>query len=109
MKEEYIIINKTAIQKRIEELKHQRELAGNLFEDREYNLNSISMELRILEQILSQSNPLIPEIEKAVEAGFYKGYNVGQNDAQSHPLALTIANNIHNDRQNYISQLKLDI
>lgn len=68
MSEEYIIINKTAIQKRIEELKYQRELAGNLFEDREYNLNHISMELRMLEQFLSQSSPLTPELEKVWNA-----------------------------------------
>ena len=91
MKNKYIIINKTAIQERIEELKHQRELAGNLFEDREYNLNSISMELRILEQILSQSTPLIPEIEKAYTAGMeFIGEDKGSPNE-------------------YISNLKLDI
>jgi hypothetical protein len=65
----YVIIDAESIQKRIQELKYQRELASNLFEDREYNLNYISMELRVLEQFLSQSTPLIPEIEKAFDEG----------------------------------------
>lgn len=105
MKDEYIIINKTAIQKRIEELERlykgceKPSIQGTLY----YQLN---IELK---KILSQSTPLIPEIEEAFNTGFYKGYNVGQADAQSHPLALTIANYIHKDRQDYISNLKLDI
>jgi hypothetical protein len=56
MKDEYIIINKTAIQKRIEELKFQRE--------REPDNNTQSFlngKIKQLKQILSQSTPLIPE------------------------------------------------
>lgn len=54
-------------------------------------------------------NELGKFIEKAFDDAFYKGYNVGHNDAQSHPLALTIATHIHNDRQDYILNLKVDI
>lgn len=104
MKDEYIIINKTAILKRIEELKPISE-----YNERVGEYDSEGEIISELEYILSQSIPLIPEIEKAFDAGFHKGYNVGQADAQSHPLSLTIANHIHNDRQDYISNLKLDI
>ena len=36
--------------------------------------------------------------------GFHKGYNVGQNDIQSHPLTLTIANHIHSDYEQYYKE-----
>ena len=52
MNNEYIIINKTAIQKRIEELEG-------------YKDEPEITELKIYKEILSQSTPLIPEIEKA--------------------------------------------
>lgn len=104
MSNEYIVINKTELLKRIEKLdvlSQHNERVG------EYDCEgAIISELK---QILSQSTPLIPEIEKAFDGGFHKGYNVGQRDAESHPLALTIASHIHNDRQNHISNLKLDI
>jgi len=118
MKDEYIIINKTAIQKRIEELEKdsihvewQRNIKthnGHSPQQRKRK-EMVDLELNTLKEILSDLTPLIPEIEKAFDAGFHKGYNVGQADAQSHPLSLTIANHIHNDRQDYISNLKLDI
>ena len=60
MNNEYIIINKTAIQKRIEELEEARE-ASNDPRDWSY----ISGKKAGFEIILSQSTPLIPEIEKA--------------------------------------------
>lgn len=70
MKDKYIIINKTAIQKRIEELEkelpnYQRnQLAGTL---------ACDALIKQLKQILSQSKPLIPEIEKALGAGLEVG------------------------------------
>lgn len=112
MKDEYIIINKTAIQKRIEELEKQYGLLSNksdrLLSDIEEEREIVG-EQRGLSQILSQSTPLIPELEKAFDEGFHKGYGVGQGDARNHPLALTLANHIHEERQDYISNLKLDI
>ena len=80
---EYIIINKTAIQKRIEELENLLEDEPNPFINTDYNA-----ELNALKQILSQSTPLIPEIEKALYA---KGAW------------------FEDEVQDYISNLKLDI
>ena len=58
MNNEYIILNKTAIQKRIEELEKidKKEIWEH-------------MELDTLKHVLSQSTFLIPEIEKAYTAG----------------------------------------
>lgn len=56
MNNEYIIVNKTDIQKRIEELKG-------------YKDEPETTQLKVYEEILSQSTPLIPEIEKAFDAG----------------------------------------
>lgn len=61
---EYIIINKTAVQKRIEQLEKRSQLG---LTDEEWN-NERGQE-KALKQILSQSTPLIPEIDKAIEFG----------------------------------------
>ena len=81
MKDEYIIINKTAIQKRMEELENT---------DDYFSQGSFG-EHKFLKQILSQSTPLIPEIEKAFGLG-------AANNANGQPLL-----------SDYISNLKLDI
>ncbi len=77
MKDEYIIINKTAIQKRIEELDKEISIlcrAGN----KDWEITNIAIaklysEKHALNLFLSsiryQSTPLIPEIEKAFDAG----------------------------------------
>lgn len=106
MKDEHIIVNKTAILKKIEELEKQKK---NLEVDDFDNFNLIHAEINGLKFCLGQSIPFISEIKKAFNTGFHKGYGVGQGDAKNHPLALTIANHIHEERQNYISNLKLDI
>jgi len=85
MKDELIIINKTAIQKRIEELENKKGI--DTFED-----NCIFAEKQTLKQLLSQSTPLIPEIEKAFDLGFS-----------------TPESYYKEDKQDYISNLKLDI
>ena len=99
MKDEYIIINKTAIQKRIEELKFQRE--------REPDNNTQSFlngKIKQLKQILSQSTPLIPEIEKAFDEG--KGVGIISYQPRWH----IFDRELYNERkQDYISNLKLDI
>lgn len=64
MKDEYIIINKTAILKRIEELKPISE-----YNERVGEYDSEGEIISELEYILSQSIPLIPEIQKALETG----------------------------------------
>lgn len=82
---EYIIINKTAIQKRIEELEKLLKNESNPFINTYYNA-----ELNALKQILSQSTPLIPEVEKAILFG-HQEINPWSN------------------RDIFISNLKLDI
>ena len=94
MKNEYIIINKTNIQKRIEELKNTETASW------EYQLGQI----KELKQILSQSTPLIPEIEKAWKSG--EEYGVCDwADFMGEPAPI--------NKQDYISillhNLKLDI
>lgn len=74
----YIIIDAEVIEKRIEELKPKNIIQAH--------------EVSILKQILSQSTPLIPEIEKAFDEGL------------STPDVWC-----KEDKQNYISNLKLDI
>lgn len=80
MKEEYVIINKLVLEKRIEELEKIDE--KEIWEHMEYDT---------LKHILSQSTPLIPEIEKAFGLG-------AANNANGKPLL-----------SDYISNLKLDI
>lgn len=46
------------------------------------------------------------ELIMAYNEAYLKGYNVGQKDAQSHPLALTIANTIHKNREEFLQCLK---
>lgn len=87
---QYVIISKIAILKRIEELEKQRDeysFNPNRTEDY-YRYNSI---IKVLKEILSQSTPLIPEIEKAFGLG-------AANNANGKPLL-----------SDYISNLKLDI
>jgi hypothetical protein len=94
MNKEYIVISKTAIQKRIEELeKVEQQQVGNL------NGYIALGETRALNKILSQSTPLIPEIEKA----FDKGLEVIQENSGKLKVTMPKA------KQDYITQLKLDI
>lgn len=102
-KEEYIVISKTAIQKRIEELEKEYILLSNK-SDR--SLSDIEKEREIvgeqrgLATIISQSTPLIPVVKKAYRAGYcysqYHEYNEkGEIQIES--------------EEDYISNLKLDI
>lgn len=97
MESEYIIVNKTLIQKRIEELKKEIEFydkVGAL----SINPNKVKAEteLSLLKQILSQSTPLIPEIEKGYDQGSYNHHS--QHTKEYSDI-----------KQRYISKLKLDI
>ena len=87
MKDEYIIINKTEILKRIEELE-KIGLAREHHAERYIVYN----------EILSQSTPLIPEIEKSFDAG-RKLSNKSQ----------LYTPDFYWTKQDYISNLKLDI
>ena len=91
---EYIIVNKTAIEKRIEELEKEETF---------YEEDSIRNFAKIqeLKQILSQSTLLIPEIEKAFDAGS----DYGEDCANS---SMGVGEDYPN-KQDYISNLKLDI
>ena len=100
MKDEYVIINKTSILKRIEELEDERD--GFI-----YNPNKTedsvcyNSKIRLLKQILSQSTPLIPEIEKAFDAGY--DLNTWEQ------LEIPNEERDYLNTQDYISNLKLDI
>lgn len=85
MNNEYIIVNKTTIQKRIEELEWS---LGNIPES---YIPKHEAQIYALKEILSQSTPLIPEIEKAYTAGMeFIGEDKGSPNE-------------------YVSNLKLDI
>lgn len=90
MKDEYVIINKTAIQKRIEELEEElpnfqrNQLAGTL---------ACDALIKELKKILSKSTPLIPVLEDAYFEG--ECYGIGADACTT--------------KQEYISNLKLDI
>jgi wobble nucleotide-excising tRNase len=92
MNNEYIIVNKTAIQKRIEELERQIK-ESSIEETGEYDFQCED-KIEELNLVLSQSTPLIPEIDKAFDAGSER-CEFGYGNA--------------NDKQDYITNLKLDI
>ena len=100
MKDEYIIINKTAIQKRIEELEDMKDDPDKLKDPRDWSF--VCGQLDILNFLLSKSTPLIPEIEKAWEHGYTRGYNCAFCEI-NHSDCLTP------NKQDYIENLKLDI
>lgn len=102
MKDEYVILNKTAIQKRIEEIEKinlktsnedergfNQEVWNDLIHD-----SKLMSEYKTLQQLLSQSTPLIHEIEKSINYGIVKSFS-----SKKHSEI----------RQEYISNLKLDI
>lgn len=93
----YIIIDAEAIQKRIEEL--EKYFSNTDFEE-ERRLARIDE----LEEILSKSTPLIPEIEKAFDEGKVVGIISYQ------PRWHILDKELYNERkQDYISNLKLGI
>jgi hypothetical protein len=92
MNNEYIIINKTAIQKRIEELQL------SLSNIPESYIPKHEVQIYALKQILSQSTPLIPVIEQA--------FDIGLKSDMDYFIYLPK----HEDlKKGYISNLKLDI
>ena len=93
--DEYIIINKTAIQQRIEELEKERTKDKEDFDWRGDKLS----ELNTLKQILSQSISLNNEIEKAIQYGV----NIESSNIRIDYEKYSSAEN------QYISNLKLDI
>ena len=89
---EYIIINKTAIQQRIDQI--QKSFKVSKDNEDEIRAGIEHFELEQLKWVLSQSTPLIPEIEKSIDYGIRKSFSSKK----------------HNEvRQDYILNLKLDI
>jgi hypothetical protein len=112
MNNEYVIINKTDLLKRIEELEKELTYHNEWYEKAKENYDrdemrvasdaviETSQEIRILKDVLSQSSPLIPEIEKAIEYGLLEG---------SGALLSEIQDEVIEHQESYITDLKLDI
>ena len=94
MNNDYIIVNKTAIQKKIEELKKEYSEKAEISDDQWCSI--IAGQIISLSQIISQSTPLIPEIENAYDKG-------------SHNHHSQYTEEYDNLKQKDISKLKLDI
>lgn len=90
---EYVIINKTALEKELKRLAQISPLERFCYD------GMIECEERILKKVLSQSTPLIPEIEKAINSGIRSF----ESNAYEMPEL------IKEIQQDYISNLKLDI
>lgn len=89
MENEYVIINKTKLLKRIEELKKLQSSTDRIIYADKYYAKEVE-----LKEILSQSIPLIPEIEKAYDAGV---------------LHKELSLSFDNPKGRYISNLNLEI
>lgn len=95
MKDEYVIISKTDILKRIQELeKMKRKELWNY------------MERETLQDILSQSTPLIPDI-KDIQIWLSKQYYQKEYGEQEYMMYYDV--DVPKIIQDYISNLKLDI
>ena len=109
MKDEYIIINKTAIQKRIEELKQMKEVSNHSID-----CSYISGKQAGFEIILSQSTPLIPEIEKAMNVAREIQDDSAHDTFTAEDISgctevCTYGWRYKTTNEDYISNLKLDI
>jgi len=87
--DEYAIINKTALLKRIEKLEFQREV-----EPDNYTQSYLDGKIKQLKEVLSQSISFISEIEKA--------YDAGKVDEK-------LSKMFDNPKGRYLGSLKLDI
>lgn len=88
----YVIIEATAIQKRIEELEileKQESMHASLL---------VREEIETLKKVLSQSTPLVPEIKKAYTKAFSEGIVFGMHTEYKYKTT-----------EDYIANLKLDI
>ena len=90
----YVIIDADTIQKRIEELEWS---LGNIPES---YIPKHEAQIYALKELLSQSTPLIPQIEKAYNTG--TNYGIYLQGGSYDP-------NDNIDIEDYISKLKLDI
>ncbi len=91
MKDEYVIINVTKLKERLEELKSDEDSKSDISEQ------------EIIEEIIYNSTPLIPEIKKAFdESRKLKTFNL-----KDIPLDVKLGYEV--EKEEYISNLKLDI
>lgn len=93
--DEFIIINKTKILERIQELK--KPIAHY---DGIYVSDSQRSQIELIEELLIQSTPLIPEIENAFDAG-----ESAIRTLYDFPIHFTV----RGEKQDYIRNLKLNI
>lgn len=96
---EYVIVNKTEMENEIAELKEElKKLSGT---------DGFKCYGKIIayEKALTKSTPLIPEIEKAFDAGQFEEYGEVSFDGGENyeTIRVTI------EKQEYISNLKIDI
>lgn len=92
----YIIIDADKLRLRIEELESKQKEFENLPHNPISTYNTLQYESNIYKQLLSQSTPLIPEIEKSFDAGRISCFSSKSPDGSA-------------EKQDYISNLKLDI
>lgn len=88
----YVIIDAEAIQQRIEELENYTYATQNIYLE-----GKNEGELQALSNLLSQSTPLIPELQKTWNAAYIDAMSIDEETYE--PLFF----------QDYISNLKLDI
>lgn len=100
MNSEYVIINKTLLEKRIEELIKEANSGKTI-----PSVNSQMAEslIKFKEYLLSQSTPLIPEID----AAFGTGARTAKELIEKYNYATSAP--IQDAKMEYISNLKLDI
>lgn len=98
MKNEFIIINKTTLEEKLNSLKEQRER-----EPDNYEKSYLNGMIKQLEFMLSQSTPLSPESIKPLQELIDEGYDPYDS---AHHLQVQRMLKVIKD---YISNLKLDI
>lgn len=97
-KDQYIIVSKTAIQKRIEELENYP-----VYDSKEGSM--IDDEIRNLKKILFQSTPLIPVLEDAFNIGANSQFEVQEKNLTNKEEI----RDYHQKKLINISNLKLNI
>jgi hypothetical protein len=106
MKDEYIIVNKTTIESRIEHLEYALTLTLNL--PKSYSIDFES-QIFAIKEVLSKSTPLIPEIDAAIQFGKdVRGSNTFIN-TYDHNTPFIDYYDTTTETCQYISDLKLDI
>jgi len=95
----YCILNETNLRLKLDNLKKPIAHFDGIYVS--YSQNA---QIELIEELLSQSTPLIPEIEKAFDAGKDYGYDLGESNYIGCNRDTTIF-----DKQDYITNLKHNI